>query len=493
MRRIGKQHLGAWTALAIAGALALGLGGMAMGWAVPQAQAKAAVKIGKAQIASVKSQDPRQVTVKVKKVKWGVGVHCQLSYDGKFGKVAKSKTNGDFGEMSFSKLKQGRTVFVRARGYRWHPQDGHTVYGKWSPTKSVKVKRASAGAKAPAPKAEEARPPVGWDRSTPGWSFPYKYKIKVLNRPSAFSSRDTGIRDTFLFLETDAPASAIENIRIYFSSARTLAEDSAWHSIGDAIDGIPGVNLSSSTRLQSREGHTTWYSVHGGYLTATQPILYGCPEEGEDVEVGLVDIGDDPLSLKGSNDFKHEHVGKIHFDNADGEEEELARLVVADACDPAADKPTQMWQACFWIRRHSRYPDVFSGDESSGEETGGYCYFLGEHDGLYDGTGGDNFLRYKLGKKMIHNSSSSPDFLETVGKVLGYPVKSLYDKYPQFSEKWMKVHFLVQSVEDGKHYWCCPDISTGIVPWHHSSEIPDFDPAEVKSWWLTLEPGERQR
>lgn len=100
----------------------------------------AAEKPSKPTISSVKNSSSKKMTVKWKKVSGITGYELQYSTDKNFKSgvtkktIASSKTS-----VSYSKLKKGKTYYVRMRTYV--TVNGTKTYSDWSAKKSVKIKK----------------------------------------------------------------------------------------------------------------------------------------------------------------------------------------------------------------------------------------------------------------------------------------------------------------------------------------------------------------
>lgn len=97
-------------------------------------------KPAKPTINSVKNSSSKKMTVKWKKVSGITGYELQYSTDKNFKKSVTKKTiSSSKTSASYSKLKKGKTYYVRMRTYV--KADGKTKYSEWSATKSVKIKK----------------------------------------------------------------------------------------------------------------------------------------------------------------------------------------------------------------------------------------------------------------------------------------------------------------------------------------------------------------
>ncbi|MBO5469455.1 MAG: hypothetical protein J6A03_06945 [Lachnospiraceae bacterium] len=97
------------------------------------------IKISKAKISSLKNKKSKSFTIKYKKVKNAKGYELQYALNKKFTKSKKTKTATKL-TITVKKLKKGKTYYVRVRAYNVDSK-GSKVYGKWSSTKKVKIKK----------------------------------------------------------------------------------------------------------------------------------------------------------------------------------------------------------------------------------------------------------------------------------------------------------------------------------------------------------------
>lgn len=106
----------------------------------PASTTEQTVKIpAKVSITSGKNSKKKSFVVKWKKVKDVKGYEVSYALNKKFTKSKKSKTTSKL-TLTVKKLKKGKTYYVRVRAYN-KGSDGSKVYGKWSATKKVKIKK----------------------------------------------------------------------------------------------------------------------------------------------------------------------------------------------------------------------------------------------------------------------------------------------------------------------------------------------------------------
>ena len=97
------------------------------------------VKVAKASLTSAKNSKSKQILLKYKKVSGAKGYEISYSTDKKF-KKAVTKKNTAKTSYTISKLKKGKTYYVRVRAYKVD-STGKKVYGKYSSMKKVKVSK----------------------------------------------------------------------------------------------------------------------------------------------------------------------------------------------------------------------------------------------------------------------------------------------------------------------------------------------------------------
>ena len=97
------------------------------------------VKVAKASLTSAKNSKSKQILLKYKKVSGAKGYEISYSTDKKF-KKAVTKKNTAKTSYTISKLKKGKTYYVRIRAYKID-STGKKVYGKYSSVKKVKVSK----------------------------------------------------------------------------------------------------------------------------------------------------------------------------------------------------------------------------------------------------------------------------------------------------------------------------------------------------------------
>ena len=97
------------------------------------------VKVAKASLTSAKNSKSKQILLKYKKVSGAKGYEISYSTDKKF-KKAVTKKNTAKTSYTISKLKKGKTYYVRIRAYKVD-STGKKVYGKYSSVKKVKISK----------------------------------------------------------------------------------------------------------------------------------------------------------------------------------------------------------------------------------------------------------------------------------------------------------------------------------------------------------------
>ena len=95
--------------------------------------------IGAVKISKVTAKSKR-LDVKMKSLKSAEGYQIMAATDKKFKKnIVKVSADFDVDKVSVTKLKKGRTYYVRARGWRLD-STGKKTYGPWSKTVKKKTK-----------------------------------------------------------------------------------------------------------------------------------------------------------------------------------------------------------------------------------------------------------------------------------------------------------------------------------------------------------------
>ena len=97
------------------------------------------VNVAKVSITSAKNSKSKQILLKYKKISGIKGYEISYSTDKKF-KKAVTRKNTTKTSYTISKLKKGKTYYVRIRAYKVD-STGKKVYGKYTPVKKVKVSK----------------------------------------------------------------------------------------------------------------------------------------------------------------------------------------------------------------------------------------------------------------------------------------------------------------------------------------------------------------
>ena len=96
------------------------------------------VKPKKVQKLTAKNVKKKRVSLKWRKVIKAKGYQIQYALDRKFKKSRKTK-NTSKTSYTIKKLKKKKTYYIRVRAYVIN--NGKKVYGSWSKTKKIKIKR----------------------------------------------------------------------------------------------------------------------------------------------------------------------------------------------------------------------------------------------------------------------------------------------------------------------------------------------------------------
>ena len=97
------------------------------------------VNVAKVSITSAKNSKSKQILLKYKKISGIKGYEISYSTDKKF-KKAVTRKNTTKTSYTISKLKKGKTYYVRIRAYKVD-STGKKVYGKYTSVKKVKVSK----------------------------------------------------------------------------------------------------------------------------------------------------------------------------------------------------------------------------------------------------------------------------------------------------------------------------------------------------------------
>ena len=95
------------------------------------------IKVSKTQIISAKNNKSKQIALKYKKVSGAKGYEISYSTDKKFKKSVTKKTTSRT-SCNLTKLKKGKTYYVRVRAYK-KDSAGKKVYGSYSKAQKIKV------------------------------------------------------------------------------------------------------------------------------------------------------------------------------------------------------------------------------------------------------------------------------------------------------------------------------------------------------------------
>lgn len=99
----------------------------------------AKVTVSKAKLSSVKNSRKAVCTVKAKKTSGAAGYQYLLTTDKKFKKSVKKITTKKT-TATFTKLKKGKTYYVKVRAYKYDSAN-NKVYGSYSSVKKIKIKK----------------------------------------------------------------------------------------------------------------------------------------------------------------------------------------------------------------------------------------------------------------------------------------------------------------------------------------------------------------
>ena len=106
-------------------------------WADDKGKPQEIIKINKTKITKIGKSKKYKTQIKYKKIPNAYKYEIQYGTNRKF-KAAKTKRTKNT-KYTISKLKNKKTYYIRIRAYGY--QFGERVYGKWSITKKLKIKR----------------------------------------------------------------------------------------------------------------------------------------------------------------------------------------------------------------------------------------------------------------------------------------------------------------------------------------------------------------
>lgn len=98
------------------------------------------VSVGKATVASAKNSKSKAIVVSLKKVKGAKGYEYAYSTEKKFKEATTKIKSTTKNTLTIKSLKKGKTYYVRARAYKKNSA-GRKAYGKWSASKTIKIKK----------------------------------------------------------------------------------------------------------------------------------------------------------------------------------------------------------------------------------------------------------------------------------------------------------------------------------------------------------------
>ncbi len=156
------------------------------------------------------------------------------------------------------------------------------------------------------------------------------------------------------------------------------------------------------------------------------------------------------------------YLGKVKVRDYDKEYTAWRKSVIAKTTTAGMSKAEKMQAVSSYLYRNSRY-QTCTIDE-------GYANLVIEE-------GIPHF------KSMAWDSYISPYMLVRFGDDLGYPLESLYAKYPRGSMEWYQYHWYAYSAADNRYYECCQLSSTGqTAGWRTRADIPAFNPRAYKGY-----------
>lgn len=156
------------------------------------------------------------------------------------------------------------------------------------------------------------------------------------------------------------------------------------------------------------------------------------------------------------------YLGKIKVRDYDKEYTAWRKSIIAKTTTANMTKAQKMQAVSNYLYENSRYQTCTIED--------GYANLVTE-------AGIPHF------KSMVWDSYISPYMLVRFGEDLGYPLESLYGKYPMGSAGWARYHWFAYSAADDRYYQCCQLKSTGqAAGWRTRDDIPAFNPKTYKGY-----------
>lgn len=252
------------------------------------------------------------------------------------------------------------------------------------------------------------------------YKLKYSYEVKFLNQPyNDFSA--------IMYVKTNNPSCDNFVVSLYNMDGRTevsTVDTSCSYADLKDLD-----NTSENTY--------SFYKTDGGYLGIRQfedPGKYKVRVE----EIASTD--DYSYSLKG-----YANQGYIDVKNYEKEEKAWMESVLNKVTTSSMSKKEKMEAITKYMYDHSVYYKKSSTD--------GQTVWLAAELGV-------PFWKFS---KYEFDSYDSPAILTRWGRLINYPLKSLYYKYKRGTPEWVKYHMCAQSVEDGSYYSFCHTSDSNIV------------------------------
>ena len=355
----------------------------------------------------------------------------------KYWKTVTKKAANKYADTAKYKLKRSGSKF---KVYRKSAKKKYKLLKKTS-KRSVKVAlaygtaytiavRAYNGKKAGKYSSEwkvktEAAPGQGSSDGSSAYKAKYSYDLKFFNEPYG-----NGI-DVLMYLRTDNP------------SPNFIMEiaDTSGNKVSRSIESLNGFDDLD----QPSESSGGWKKVEGGFVgcfsvegagsltfTISEPVY---DESGQRVWDGTIGKYAKAIGLE----------KRVYFKDYSAEKTAWMQSVIDEATNSGMTKPEKMQAISQYMGSHSIYVKTIEGQS-------GYVYLAAD-----EGVPVWKTEPYRF------DSYTSPAILVEFGRMIGYPMVSLYGKYPVGSEEWIMYHYIAESTEDGSRYAFCPGKETGYI------------------------------
>lgn len=263
----------------------------------------------------------------------------------------------------------------------------------------------------------------------------YNYEVNFLNPPY-----DNTV--SIIYVKTDNPSLSFR-IRLY-----TMDGELVQQSI---MAGISYDDLELKTVATNG-----FYKVDGGFLGT-----FGIEGNGK----MKVRVAED-VRINGErvwNGYKGEYVkayadmGYIDVGNYEEEKSAWMQSIIDEVTTDSMTKPEKMSAIAKYMYDNSVYTKTPKGGK-------GYIWLAAEEG-----------IPFWKKHPYEFNSYSSPALLEKFGDMIDYPMINLYYRYKSDTYEWQVWHYMVESVEDGSHYYFCHTMDNVIDP-------STIEPLDLSTW-----------